>query len=34
MKHLAYLNEVKGKIVTVRKEEPCLDGMLCGEEIA
>jgi hypothetical protein len=34
MKHLAYLNEVKVKIVTVRKEAPRLDDTLCGEEIA
>ena len=34
MKHLAYQNYVKGKIVTVRKEAPRLDGALSGEELA
>jgi hypothetical protein len=34
MKHLAYLNEVKGKVVTIRKEVPRLDGAVCGEELA
>ena len=34
MKHIAYLNKVKVKIVTIREEAPRLDGPLCGEELA